>query len=67
MYAINPKQNRYGEILCDVKKYEERKRIFISNRVDIPYVKAIINGNVGVCKYLLEQHILNMLKLEENM
>lgn len=46
MYAINSEQNRYGEILSDVGEDEERERIFIFNRGDMPYVKAVINGNV---------------------
>lgn len=44
--AINPQAAAYyGSTLTDIAEDAERERIFISTRHNLPYVKAVINGN----------------------
>ena len=45
--AINPQTAvSYGSTLEDIEESAERERIFTFNRYDLPYVKAVINGDV---------------------
>ena len=46
--AINPQAAvNYGSTLNDIEEADERARIFISTRKDLPFVKAVISGDVS--------------------
>lgn len=47
MQAINPELKvRYGRSLSEIGENEERNRFFVFHRYDLPYIKAMITGDV---------------------